>query len=61
MAYWMAYKNRKGNYKNYQCSNCYCAAPQDQKKRSIVTDACPRCGHKMSYIGILAETEVIKA
>ena len=60
MAYWMAYKNRKGNYKNYMCSSCCRAAPQDNKKRSIVSDICPCCGKKMSYIGILEGTEIVK-
>ena len=60
MAYWMAYKNKKGNYKNYMCSNCYRAAPQDSKRRSIVTDICPQCKHQMSYMGLLDGVDVIR-
>ena len=60
MAYWMAYKNIVGKYKNYMCSNCYCPAPQNEDRISIVTDKCPRCGEQMSYVGILDEAPVIK-
>ena len=60
MAYWMAYRNNRGNYRNYMCSECYIPAPQNEEKISIVTDKCPCCGREMSYTGILEETPVIK-
>lgn len=60
MAYWMAYRNRKGNFKNYKCSECMRSAPQDSKKRSIVTDSCPNCGQQMSYIGLLEGVEAVR-
>lgn len=60
MAYWMAYRNTKGKYKNYMCSECHKAAPQNEDKISIVTDKCPCCGREMSYVGILDEAPVIK-
>lgn len=60
MAYWMAYRNTKGKYKNYMCSECHKAAPQNENKISIVTDKCPCCGREMFYVGILDEAPVIK-
>ena len=60
MAYWMAYKNNRGNYKNYKCSECYIAAPQNNRKISVLSDTCPRCGAKMSYIGTLDNVPAIK-
>lgn len=60
MAYWMTYRNNRGNYRNYKCSDCLTPAPQASNKLSIVTDKCPRCSKEMSYVGILAEAPVIK-
>ena len=60
MAYWMTYRNSRGKYKNYMCSECYVPAPQTADRISIVTDKCPRCGREMSYVGILEEAPVIK-
>ncbi len=59
--YWAAYKNRKGNYKNYVCSVCHCVAPIDKQGRSIITKTCPRCNRELSDVGILPETKVVRA
>ena len=59
MGYWFAYKNRKGNFKNYACSECHKSAPQDTKGRSIITETCPTCGCKLSKVGILENTQVV--
>ena len=60
MAYWMAYKNRKGNYKNYMCSECHRAAPQDSRNRSIVSNKCFECGESMSFVGLLPGVDVVR-
>jgi hypothetical protein len=60
MAYWMAYQGSKGKYRNYKCSECYKPAPQSSEKISLVSDTCPCCGSKMSYIGLLNEAPAIK-
>ena len=61
MAYWAAYKNRKGNYKNYFCSHCHRVAPMDKQRRSIITKECPYCKSEMSDVGILPETKIVRA
>lgn len=60
MAYWMAYKNNRGNYKNYMCSECHRAAPQDNRKRSIVSNKCFACGAEMSFVGLLPGVDVVR-
>lgn len=59
-AYWAAYKNRKGNYKNYLCSACHKVAPMDKQRRSIISNTCPHCNRTMSMVGILPETKIVR-
>lgn len=61
MAYWMAYKNNRGNYKHYMCSDCHRSAPINSKNLSVLSDNCPQCKAKMSFVGSIPGVPYVRA
>jgi NAD-dependent SIR2 family protein deacetylase len=60
MGYWAAFKNRKGKFQNYLCSECHRVAPINKKRQSILTKTCPFCNREMLFVGLIPYTKYIK-
>ena len=58
--YWSAFKNRKGRFQNYCCSECHKVALINKKRQSILTDTCPYCNREMLFVGLIPDTKHIR-